>query len=93
MPCRCVPERCVPERKVSDVPSLGQCVPWTIYPLDEASLGRGVPRSMHPLDNTSLGRFMHPFDDAPLGYRVTDRCVPTLDRDEVLVMTSQFWLG
>jgi hypothetical protein len=28
-----------PEEKVSDVPSLGHCVPWTLR-VDEASLGR-----------------------------------------------------
>ncbi len=33
------PHRGVPERKKSDVPSLGQCVPWMMRPLDDASLG------------------------------------------------------
>ncbi len=36
---------------------------------------------------------MCPFDDASLVRRVPDQYVPTLDRIEVLVVTSQLWLG
>jgi hypothetical protein len=49
-----VSDRCVPEQKVSDVPSLGQCVPWTMRPLDDASLGPRVPWTMRPLYVASL---------------------------------------
>jgi hypothetical protein len=55
-----VPDRCVPEQKVSDVPSLGQCVPWTMRPL-----GRCVPWTMRPLDDASLGHRV-PWTKRPL---------------------------
>ncbi len=45
----------LPERKVSDVKSLGQCIPWMMRPLDDASLGWCVPWMMRPLDESSLG--------------------------------------
>jgi hypothetical protein len=76
---------------------LGQCVPWTICPLDDVPLddmplGRCVPRTMHPfwssrtLDDAYLGRCV------PCTMRLIrpfpDRCVLTLDRIEVLVVTS-----
>ncbi len=67
---QCVPEQCVPKRKVSDVPSLGQCVPCTMRPLDNASLGQCVPWTMRPLDNASLGQCvpltMRPLDISSL---------------------------
>jgi hypothetical protein len=38
MPGLCAPEQCDPKRKVSDLPALGQCVPWVMRPLDMLSL-------------------------------------------------------
>ncbi len=35
---------------------LGQCVPLTMPPLENASLGRHIPRKMAPLDDASLGQ-------------------------------------
>ncbi len=52
--CNFVRLRYVPEQKVSDVPPLGQCVPWMIRSLDEASFGRRVPWTLRPLDNACL---------------------------------------
>ncbi len=43
MPLGCVPDRCVPERKVSEIPSIGQCIPWKMGPLNDASLRRRIP--------------------------------------------------
>ncbi len=47
-------------------------------PLDYAALGVRAPWTSRPLDNASLGR------------RVPDRCLLTLNRIEVLVVTCHF---
>jgi len=78
---RSVSEQFVPERKVSNVPSLaqcllGRCVPWTLRPLDNASFGWCMSWRTRP----SVYAYSY------LGPRVSDRCVvPTLDRMEVFV--------
>ncbi len=50
------------------------------------SFGRFVPWTRRPLDNASLGRCV-------LSHGVPDRCVLTLDRIDVLDVTSYFGLG
>ncbi len=67
------PRLMCPERKVLDVPSLGECVPWTMRPLDDTSLGRCIPWTMRPLDDASfdvlpLAAFRDfAFGDTPVG--------------------------
>ena len=52
-----IPWRHVPERNVSDVPSLGRCVLWTMCPLDNVpSFGRCITWTMRPLNDASRGR-------------------------------------
>jgi hypothetical protein len=47
-------------------------------PLDSSSLGPRVPRLTRPLNDASLRR------------RIPNRCVPSLERIEILVVTCQF---
>jgi hypothetical protein len=57
--CYLVPDSCVPEQNVSDLLSHGQCVPWTMRPLNDASLGRYVPWTMRSAHTQTIcGRLL-----------------------------------